>query len=98
MVAYSSNELISSSDFAKKFGSYLLQIQENIVDKIAILKNNNIEAVLVSKNEYELMKRALERQEQEEIFNIIKQREATDTQRVSFEDMAKRHNINLDEL
>jgi len=98
MVAYSSNELISSSDFAKKFGSYLLQIQENIVDKIAILKNNNIEAVLVSKNEYELMKRALDRQEQEEIFNIIKQREATDTQRVSFEDMAKRHNINLDEL
>ena len=98
MVAYASNELISSSDFAKKFGSYLSQIQQNLVDKIAILKNNNIEAVLVSKNEYELMKKALEIQEQQEIFNIIKQREATDNQRVSFEDMAKRHNINLDEL
>jgi len=98
MVAYASNELISSSDFAKKFGSYLSQIQQNLVDKIAILKNNNIEAVLVSKNEYELMKKALEIQEQQEIFNIIKQREATDNQRVSFEDMAKWHNINLDEL
>jgi len=96
MVAYASNELISSSDFAKKFGSYLSQ--QNLVDKIAILKNNNIEAVLVSKNEYELMKKALEIQEQQEIFNIIKQREATDNQRVSFEDMAKWHNINLDEL
>jgi len=44
------------------------------------------------------MKKALEIQEQQEIFNIIKQREATDNQRVSFEDMAKWHNINLDEL
>ena len=56
MVAYASNELIPSSDFAKKFGSYLAQIKSSAVEKIAILKNNNIEAVMLSKDEYEDMK------------------------------------------
>lgn len=58
MVTYSSDELISSSEFAKKFGSYLSQIKDKSVDKIAILKNNTIEAVLVSKEEYEQMKQS----------------------------------------
>jgi len=57
MVVYASHELIPSSDFAKRFGSYLAQIKSSAVEKIAILKNNNIEAVLLSKNEYEEMKK-----------------------------------------
>ena len=32
------NELIPSSEFAKKFGTYLTQIKDNRVDKLAILK------------------------------------------------------------
>ncbi len=57
MVAYASNELIPSSDFAKKFGSYLAQITSSAVDKLAILKNNHVEAVMISKDEYEEMKK-----------------------------------------
>jgi PHD/YefM family antitoxin component YafN of YafNO toxin-antitoxin module len=56
MVAYASHELIPSSEFAKRFGSYLSQIKGATVEKIAILKNNNIEAVLLSKDNYEEMK------------------------------------------
>jgi PHD/YefM family antitoxin component YafN of YafNO toxin-antitoxin module len=63
MIAYENNELIPSSEFAKKFGSYLAQIKSNTVKKLAVLKNNRIEAVLVSKDEYEKMKKALEYQE-----------------------------------
>lgn len=44
---YSTNELIPSSEFAKKFGTYLSQIKDNTVDKLAILKNNKIEAVII---------------------------------------------------
>jgi len=55
MVSYATNELIPSSEFAKKFGSYLSLVKENKVDKLAVLKNNKIEAVLLSKDEYELM-------------------------------------------
>ena len=72
MVTYATNELVSSSELAKKFGSYLLQLTNNTVDKFAILKNNKVEAVLVSKDEYEAMKEALKKVESEQILTSIK--------------------------
>lgn len=72
MVTYGANELISSSDFAKKFGSYLTQIKENSVEKLAILKNNKVEAVLISKEEFEKMSEALKLVEKQEFLNSIK--------------------------
>lgn len=98
MVTYASNELIPSSDFAKKFGSYLSQIKESTIDKIAVLKNNKVEAVLVSKDDYERMSEALEILEHKAIYEIVQQRPYEEGQSISFEEMAKRHNINLNEL
>ena len=72
MATYSTDELIPSSDLAKKFGTYLSQIKDNTVDKLAVLKNNKIEAVLVSKDEYEAMSEALKKVESEEILSSIK--------------------------
>ncbi len=71
MVSYSTNELIPSSDFAKKFGSYLSQIKNNTVEKLAILKNNKVEAVLVSKDEYEVMSEALKKVESQEFLTSV---------------------------
>jgi PHD/YefM family antitoxin component YafN of YafNO toxin-antitoxin module len=71
VVTYSTNELISSSEFAKKFGTYLAQIQDNTVEKLAILKNNKVEAVIISKDEYESMKEALKEVESKKILKSI---------------------------
>lgn len=71
MVSYATNELIPSSDFAKKFGSYLGQIREHTVEKLAILKNNKVEAVLISKDEYEKMVEALKIVEANEMIKSI---------------------------
>ena len=71
MVSYATNELIPSSDFAKKFGSYLVQIREHTVEKLAILKNNKVEAVLVSKDKYEKMLEALKLVEANEMIKSI---------------------------
>jgi PHD/YefM family antitoxin component YafN of YafNO toxin-antitoxin module len=71
MIAYATNELISSSEISKKFGSYLSQVTTCTVDKLAILRNNKVEAVMVSKDEYERMKEALEFAEHEEIYAMI---------------------------
>ena len=71
MVTYSTNELISSSEFAKKFGTYLAQIKDNSVEKLAILKNNKVEAVIISKDEYENMKEALKEVESKKILQSI---------------------------
>jgi PHD/YefM family antitoxin component YafN of YafNO toxin-antitoxin module len=98
MITYTTNELIPSSEFAKKFGSYLSQIKERTIDKIAVLKNNKIEAVLVSKNDYERMSEALEVLEHQEINKIVQERISKPYKTISMEDMAKSFDINLDKL
>lgn len=95
MVTYTNNELIPSTEFAKKFGTFLSQLQANTVEKIAVLKNNHIEAVLVSKDEYEKMKEALELIEHQEIYRTIRTREDKPYKTISFEDMAKKHKITI---
>jgi PHD/YefM family antitoxin component YafN of YafNO toxin-antitoxin module len=72
MVTYTTNELISSSELAKKFGTYLTQIKDKSVEKIAILKNNKVEAVIISKDEYENMKEALKEIEATQMMTSIK--------------------------
>jgi len=98
MVTFATNELVASSDFAKKFGSYLSQIKENTIDKIAVLKNNKVEAVLISKDDYEKMSEALEILEHQAIYDIVQQRPYKEGKSISFEEMAKKHNIDLDQL
>ena len=98
MVTYATNELIPSSEFAKKFGSYLSQIKESTIDKIAVLKNNKVEAVLVSKDDYERMSEALELLEHQEIYKIVQERTSKPFKTISMEDMAKSFNIDLEKL
>ena len=56
MVAYQKNELVSATEFAKRFGQIMSQIKEKSVDKIGVLKNNKLEAVVISIKEYEHLK------------------------------------------
>ena len=98
MIAYATNELISSSEFAKKFGSYLSQITNSAVDKLAILRNNKVEAVLVSKDEYERMKEALDFFEHQEIYDMIQERTSKPCQTLSHDTMLKSLNIDPDDL
>jgi len=56
LVAYRKNELISSTDLAKRFGQVMNQIKEKSVEKIGVLKNNKLEAVVISTEEYEHLK------------------------------------------
>ncbi len=98
MITYATNELIPSSEFAKKFGSYLSQIKESTIDKIAVLKNNKVEAVLVSKDDYERMSEALELVEHQEIYKIVQERTSKPYKTISMEDMAKSFDIDLDKL
>ncbi len=56
MVAYQKNELISATELAKKFGQVMTQIKEKSVEKIGVLKNNKLEAVVISTEVYEHLK------------------------------------------
>lgn len=71
MVTYTADELIPSSELAKKFGTYLSQIKNHSVEKLAVLKNNKVEAVLISKDEYEVLTEALKQVEAHKIMSSI---------------------------
>jgi len=54
---------------------------------------------LVPKNDYEAMKRVWKLQEHREIYEVIEERKETDVEEyVSFDDMVKRLNIDVDAL
>ena len=56
MVKYAQNELFSITDFTKQIGSAVNSIKEHSLEKIGILKNNRLEAVVISTDEYERLK------------------------------------------
>ena len=96
MVAYTRDEIMSVSDMARGFSNILGNIIDNTKEKIAISKNNKLEAVIVNIDEYEKLKEAYDTLEHIDIYKKVKQRE--NSKIVSLEDSMKRHGINLDEL
>ncbi len=99
MVAYGRDEIISASDVARNFSKILKDVTSYTKEKIAISKNNKLEAVIVPIEEYERMQEALEMAEHIEIYNTVKARENAPKEKyISLEDSAKLYGINIDEL
>jgi len=96
MIAYTRNEIISATDMARSFSSALTSILEQTREKLAISKNNKLQAVLINIEEYEKLKRAYDILEHIEIAKKIEERK--DSKTISLEESMRRHGISLDEL
>jgi len=77
MVAYTRDEIISATDLARNVSATLNSIVSKAKDKIAISKNNKLEAVIIDIEEYEKLKNAYETIEHMEIAKLVKQRKTT---------------------
>lgn len=71
MTNYTTEELVSSSVISKNFGRYLSKISNNEIDKIWVLKNNKLDAVIISGETYDFFQDLFEHIE---IYNSIKER------------------------
>ena len=102
MVRYAQNELFSITDFTKQIGSVVKSIKEHSLEKIGILKNNKLEAVVISTDEYERLKEIeamVELAEHTQIYNLVEKRKETAlSEYISMEDMAKKFDIDLDKI
>lgn len=74
MVAYTQNELVSATEISKQFGEYISKVKNGFLDKIGVLKNNKLNAVILSVEEYERMATAMETLENMQINQEIKER------------------------
>ena len=96
MIAYTRNEIISATDMARSFSSALTSILEQTREKLAISKNNKLQAVLINIEEYEKLKQAYDILEHIEMAKKIEERKNSKT--ISLEESMRRHGISLDEL
>lgn len=74
MISYLQKEMTSTTDISKQFGYYLSSISNGIIEKLAILKNNKIEAVMIPVSLYESLMAMLDEKENLQILETIKQR------------------------
>lgn len=96
MVAYRKDEIVSASDMARTFSGVLNSITQKTKEKIAISRNNKLEAVIINIDEYEALKEAMEIVEHQAIYNVIKARQQGN--QITHEQMLKRLDIDKSEL
>ena len=96
MVAYTQNELASATEISKQFGEYISKVKNGLVDKIGVLKNNKLNAVILSVEEYEKMSEAVEMLEDMTIYEEIRERLNSNEKLLDGNDVLKRHGLSLD--
>ena len=98
MLAYTQNELVSATELSKQFGEYISKVKNGLLDKIGILKNNKLNAVILSVSEYERMALAEARLEEIEIAQMLQERLKTPKEGyLNGDDVLKRLNLSLDD-
>ena len=60
MANYSREEIMSSSEVVRNFGAVLSSVVQHRFEKVAIMRNNRLEGVLLAADVYERMQKAFE--------------------------------------
>lgn len=90
MVTFARNEIVSSSQLVRNFATFLKQLTESKQEKIAIIKNNEMQAVMIPVEEYEKLKSIEEIAERKEIFDTVQSRNQTpESEYVSYDEAMK---------
>jgi len=96
MVAYRRDEIISITDLARNLSTSLNSLINYSKEKLAISKNNKLEAVIIPIEEYERMREAYEQMENIKIARIIEERKNSKT--ITFDELLKQQGVSRDEL
>jgi PHD/YefM family antitoxin component YafN of YafNO toxin-antitoxin module len=78
-VAYTKDEIVSASRAARSFGKVLADLKEHRKRRIAIAKNNELEAVILPIEDYETMTEAMAVMEHVEIYRLVQERKRKGT-------------------
>lgn len=74
MITYAKEEMVGITELSKSLGKYLDKVISNPLNKIAIIRRNEPEAIIVPIEEYERMRAASDYLEDIEIAEVIKER------------------------
>ena len=90
MVTFARNEIVSSSQFVRNFASLLQRLAKSNDEQIAVIKNNQMQAVMIPIDEYERLATLAEKAESKIIYETVQERKDTPgSEYVSYEDAMK---------
>jgi len=92
MVAYTQQEMVGATELAKSLGGFIDKVVSRSVEKLAIVRHNKPEAVILPIAEYERMKAIADYVEDMEILQIIEERmpEGKEVKTIPLEEMMGR--------
>lgn len=97
MIAYTRDEIISSTDLARNVSATLSSVVKYSKEKIAIMRNNKLEAVIIDIEEYERLKEAYDLMEHMHIAKIVEERrKAAKIEYVDGDEVLKDLGLSLD--
>ncbi len=95
-ISYTTEELVPSTDFAKGFGGYISKVISGSVEKLAVVKNNKPEAVVISIAEYERIKQLANLAEDLSLVQIVHERvDGKEAELQDYDDYAKRRKAKM---
>ena len=74
MVAYAQQEMVGITELSKSLSGYIEKVSSHAVEKLAVVRHNKPEVVILGIAEYERMKELQDYLEDLEISQIIKER------------------------
>ena len=92
---FSRDEMISASAAAKNFGKVMSDLAEHKRDKTAIVRNNEITAVILTVEDYEYMADIVEFVEHLEIFDTVTTRKKNSGRSILLDTLLKEEGIAL---
>ncbi len=79
MVTYAKEELVGITEFGKSLGKYLDKVTSSTLGRLAIVRRNRPEAIIIPIQEYENLQKVYDMLEQKDIEQILSSR--TDEER-----------------
>jgi PHD/YefM family antitoxin component YafN of YafNO toxin-antitoxin module len=97
MIQYTKEELISSSTISRNFSEILNNLVKHKLEKVAVIRNNKIEAVILPIENYENIINFTELSDHLDLYKQIKDREKSATF-VDFDVILKENGLSLNDL
>lgn len=91
--SFTRDEMISATAVAKNFGKVVADLAEHRRDKTAVLKNNEITAVILPVEEYEYMADIVEFVEHLEIYDLVTRRQKASGKRITLDALLKEEGV-----
>jgi len=99
VVTFTKDEIIPSTKISRNFGSILKKLKNSTLNKVAVIRNNEMEAIIVTYKDYEIMHELFELNEYKKLFTLIKERETIHKNKyISFDEVLKKSGIRSNDL